>query len=206
MKLNKNIFLGLFIAIIFFLLIITINFYMSAQSKLGGPPFDENKPINELRPYLAICDNNTNVSSCEFIVNKNERLEPTTKPFVFRYHKYIIPFAAMIGFIFGLIVYWAMSEKVIKIKKKLANNTDVILKMLPSTHRSIIQHLLDNNGKSRQYELLQSTKFNKVKIHRVLRDLEDDNIITKEKIGKVNNIILNKDIFDILKEEASKEK
>lgn len=173
---------------------------MSAQSKLNGPPFDKNNP-NEQRPYLAICDNNTNTASCEYIVNKNERLEPIKKPFVFRYHKYIIPFSAMIGFIFGLIVYWAMSDKVIKIKKKLANNTDVILKMLPSTHRSIIQHLLENNGKSRQYELLQSTKYNKVKIHRVLGDLEEDSIITKEKIGKVNNIILNKNIFEILKEE-----
>jgi uncharacterized membrane protein len=181
---------------------------MTAQTKLGGPPFDNNTS-NAPKPYLAICDNNTNISSCEFLINKNDpgdRLEPIKRPFVFRYHMYVIPFAAMIGFIFGLIVFWAMTDKVIKIKQNLANNTDVILKMLPTTHRAIIQHLLNNNGKSRQYELLESTNLNKVKIHRVLRDLEDDNIIIKEKIGKVNNIILNKDIFEILKEEKQYKK
>jgi len=182
---------------------------MSAQTKLGGSPFDGNRSDGP-RPILAICGNDKNISSCEYVQNRdslNQRLEPTTRPFVFRYHNYIIPFAAMIGFLFGLIVYWAMSDKVVKIRKKLENNTDVILKMLPATHRAIIQHLLNNNGKTRQYELLQSTNLNKVKIHRVLRDLEDDNIITKEKIGKVNNIILNKNIFEILKnEENSTEK
>lgn len=113
----------------------------------------------------------------------------------------LIPLAAFIGLLFGMIVFWAMSEKVSKTEKHLVNNTELVLKMLPSTHRKLIQTLLENKGSVRQYELIQLTKLNKLKVHRILRDLENDNIIKKEKIGKVNNVVLNKEIYEILKEE-----
>lgn len=100
-----------------------------------------------------------------------------------------------------MIVFWAMSEKVSKTEKHLVNNTELVLKMLPSTHRKLIQTLLENKGSVRQYELIQLTKLNKLKVHRILRDLENDNIIKKEKIDKVNNVVLNKEIYEILKEE-----
>lgn len=94
---------------------------------------------------------------------------------------------------------------VVKVKKRkknnLISNTELILRLLPETHRKIIQKLLENNGKVRQYELVHITNLNKLKIHRILRDLEKDDIIFKEKIGKVNNIVLNKDIYNTLKED-----
>jgi|GEM_PF-1126675 hypothetical protein len=208
MKIKKNVVLGIVILVAFLLLIFSVYFFLSAQDKLRRERiFDDNAITRHTtQKYIALCDNNEDNSSCQIQPHKTkEQLDAEfkrmKKPFVFEYHKYLIPFAAFIGLLFGIIVFWAMSSKVDKTEKHLANNTGLILKMLPDTHRKLIQALLENNGKIRQYELVQITKLNKLKVHRILRDLEDNEIIKKEKIGKVNNVILNKEIYEILKEE-----
>lgn len=206
MKIKKNVFLGAVILIAFFLLILSVYFYMSAQDNLRRQKFLEPNNMQPPIPgkYLALCDDNLDVSTCVIHKPREEidaEFVKTRKPFIFEYHKYLIPLAAFIGLLFGVIVFWAMSEKEIKTKKNLVSNTELLLKILPETHRKIIQKLLENNGKVRQYELVHITKLNKLKIHRILRDLEDNQIIVKEKIGKVNNIVLNKDIYNTLKED-----
>lgn len=205
LKIRKNVVLGSVILIAFLLLLVSIYFYFSAQEKIRNErAFDYNAgPLLRESRFVALCDNNVIDSTCTIQKTKEEidrEFKRTRRPFVFDYHKYLIPLAAFIGLIFGLIVFWAMSEKEIKTKKNLINNTELILRMLPETHKKIIQTLLENNGKARQYELIEVTKLNKLKVHRILRDLENNQIIVKEKIGKVNNIMLSKDIYDTLKE------
>ena len=206
MKIKKNVVLGSVILIAFLLLLISIYFYISAQDRIGRERlFDGNTavPPREFK-FVALCDNNLDISTCTIQKTREQmdaEFKRTKRPFIFEYHKYLIPLAAFIGLLFGLIVFWAMSEKEIKTKKNLINNTELILNMLPETHRKIIKTLLDNNGKARQYELINSTGLNKLKVHRILRDLENDQIVNKEKIGKVNNIVLNKDIYETLKEK-----
>jgi len=208
MNIKKNTVLGLVILVAFLLLVLSVYLYISAQERIGRERiFDGNNPdqINA-SGYIAICDSNLDNSTCQIQERKTRaqldaEFKRTKRPFIFEYHKYLIPLAAFIGLLFGLIVFWAMSEKVNKTEKHLVNNTELILKMLPSTHRKLIQTLLENKGSVRQYELVELTKLNKLKVHRILRDLEDDDIIKKEKIGKVNNIVLNKEIYEILKEK-----
>lgn len=206
MKVKKNIVLGVIILIAFILLVLSVYFYLSAHENIRQQRFfDVNQNQQPPKPgkYLAICEDDNNLSTCLIQSTKDEieeRLKQTRKPFIFEYHKYFIPLSAFIGLLFGLIVFWAMSEKEIKTKKNLENNTELILRILPTTHRKIIQKLLDNNGSIRQYELTYITSLNKLQIHRILKDLEKDDIIKKEKVGKVNNIILSNDIYNILKE------
>lgn len=208
MNIKKNVVLGIVILVAFLLLVLSVYFYISAQDKIGRERiFDGNGTMIAQAPkFVALCDSNTNNTTCEIQPKKTrEQMDAefrrTKRPFIFEYHKYLIPLAAFIGLLFGMIVFWAMSEKVSKTEKHLVNNTELVLKMLPSTHRKLIQTLLENKGSVRQYELIQLTKLNKLKVHRILRDLENDNIIKKEKIGKVNNVVLNKEIYEILKEE-----
>ncbi|MFA5745424.1 MAG: hypothetical protein WCX82_02135 [archaeon] len=208
MNIKKNVILGIVILVAFLLLVLSVYFYISAQDKIGRERiFDGNGPMTQQTPkFVALCDSNTDNATCEIQQQKtretlDNEFKKSKRPFIFEYHKYLIPLAAFIGLLFGMIVFWAMSEKVNKTEKHLINNTELVLKMLPSTHRKLIQTLLENRGSVRQYELIQLTKLNKLKVHRILRDLEDDDIIKKEKIGKVNNIILNKEIYEILKEE-----
>lgn len=208
MKFKKNTILGAVILLAFILLVFSVYLYISAQDKIGRERiFDGNGTMTAQAPkFVALCDSNIDNTTCQIQQRKTREqmdaeFKRTKRPFIFEYHKYLIPLAAFIGLLFGLIVFWAMSEKEIKTKKNLINNTELILNMLPETHRKIIKTLLDNNGKARQYELINSTGLNKLKVHRILRDLEDDQIVNKEKIGKVNNIVLNKDIYETLKEK-----
>jgi predicted transcriptional regulator len=209
MKIKKNTFLGVIILIAFLLLLLSVYFFIAAQENLGKDRFLSQNQSPRSGKYFAFCDDNSDLSTCVIQRTKeefNDEFIRTRKPFIFEYHKYLIPLAAFIGLLFGLIVFWAMSEKEVKTKKNLISNTELILNILPETHRKIIQKLLENNGKVRQYELVHITNLNKLKIHRILRDLENNDIITKEKIGKVNTIILNKDIYNILKEESDLKK
>jgi len=209
--LKKRNLVALALLVVFLLLLITFNMYQTADVRLQKKDFWNNNSPEMEHKNIFICndyDNNsniTNLDSCNKITPENikkdidKNVKDLRKPFIFKYHNYLLPFIGVIGIIIGMIVYYIMSDKVSEKQKSLYKNTDIILKMLSKEQREIIQNLLNNNGKLRQYELVNLSEFNKVKIHRILRQLEEDNIIKKEKIGKINNIILNKEINNILK-------
>ena len=69
---------------------------------------------------------------------------------------------------------------------------------LNSDEKKVIEMLLENNGKVPQYELSHLPNLNKLKTHRILLNLELKGIIHKERIGKINKIILNKELFEVL--------
>ena len=64
----------------------------------------------------------------------------------------------------------------------------------------MIETLLENGGKVQQYELSRLPNLNKVKTHRILLNLEQKRIIHKEKLGKINKIVLDKELYDVLKD------
>ena len=110
----------------------------------------------------------------------------------------IIPVIAFIGLIIGIIVYYLLYEQINKQEKSLQQNAKIILRFLTSPERKIIQHLIQNKGRSNQYELSHLQGLNKFKTHRIINNLEEKGIIIKKKIGKVNKIILKKDIYEFL--------
>ena len=58
---------------------------------------------------------------------------------------------------------------------------------------------MENNGKVQQYELSRLPDLNKLKTHRILLNLEQKGIIRKEKLGKINKIVLDKELYEVLK-------
>lgn len=112
----------------------------------------------------------------------------------------LLPSFAFLGLMIGLVVFYIMSEKESKKSKVVKINTKKILDLLSSEERLIINKLLENNGKVRQYEITYIDGLTKLKVHRLLKRLEAKDIIKKEKIGKVNNVLLDKEILEILKE------
>lgn len=113
---------------------------------------------------------------------------------------YLLPFIAFIGLLVGTVVYYIMSDKVIQQEKSLKRNTKVILNFLTGQEKKVIETLLENGGKVQQYELSHLPNLNKVKTHRILFNLEQKGVIHKEKLGKINKIVLNKELFDVLRE------
>ena len=116
-----------------------------------------------------------------------------------RFHLFqIIPIIAFIGLIIGIIVYYLLYEQINKQERSLQLNAKIILRFLTSPERKIIKHLIENKGRSNQFELSHLQGLNKFRTHRIINNLEEKGILIKKKIGKVNKIILKKDIYEFL--------
>ena len=113
---------------------------------------------------------------------------------------YLIPFVGFIGLLVGTLVYYIMSDKVIQQEKSLKKNTKIILNFLNGQEKKVIETLLENDGKVQQYELSHLPNLNKLKTHRILANLEQKGVIRKERLGKINKIVLNKELYEVLKD------
>jgi len=60
---------------------------------------------------------------------------------------------------------------------------------------------VENNGKLQQIEITYMEGYTKVKAHRIIENLVQKGILTKEKLGKMRLIKMNKDFYEILKEQ-----
>ena len=180
---NRKIILGVGIIISFALLTLSVSTYYNYQhdtrqeSRLDPDAIDS-MTIDEIKQLM--------------IENRD------AQPIIHSY--YLLPFMAFIGLLVGTLVYYLMSDKVIQQEQTLKKNTKIILNFLTRQERNVIETLMENGGKVQQYELSHLPNLNKVKTHRILIALEQKGIIHKEKLGKINKIVLNKELYDVLKD------
>ena len=112
---------------------------------------------------------------------------------------YIIPIFSFFGIIIGVLVYYVMNEDLEKKQTTIKHNTEIILKLLEPEERKVIKKIVENNGKIQQIEITYMEGFTKVKSHRVVESLVEKQILSKETLGKMRIIRLNKELYDILK-------
>ncbi len=179
---NRKLILGIGIIISFALLIMSISIYFNFQHDL--------REQSRLDPNTI--DNMTTEQIKEFIIEQRD-MQPVFHSY------YLLPFIGFIGLLVGTVVFYIMSDKVVQQGQTLKSNTKVILNFLTPPERKVIETLLENGGKVQQYELSHLPNLNKVKTHRILLNLEQKKIIHKEKLGKINKIVLDKELFDALK-------
>lgn len=177
---NTKKFLAVGLAVAFVLFILFISIFINSQQNIR-------EETTRLKRYQRESPNGINNS----LTNIDDDLKNNW---------YLLPSFAFMGLIIGLIVFYLMFEKEEKKEKVVKKNTLKILDILSKEDKLIIDKLLKNNGEVRQYEITYTQGLTKLKVHRILRKLEDKGIIKKEKIGKVNKIILDKEIHDILKD------
>ncbi|MCF7871664.1 hypothetical protein K9L97_01395 [Candidatus Woesearchaeota archaeon] len=65
-----------------------------------------------------------------------------------------------------------------------------VLKILPGEERRVVRILLDNKGSIEQNKLVALSGYNKVKISRILKVLEQREVIKKTNLGNTNLIVL----------------
>jgi uncharacterized membrane protein len=193
---NRNTILGILVIVAFMLLIVSIPMYFEyeRQSKrfsIDSPDF-EKKTQEEI--VQIVNDRRAN--------NTDGKSPIQTSPIQF-----MIPFFSFIGLAVGAVVYYLMSEQVETKEKKIQTtvkiakkNTKIILKFLNKQERNVVEKLMENGGKMRQYELSYLPELGKVRTHRILKNLETKGVISREKFGKVNKIALNKELYEVLKE------
>lgn len=113
---------------------------------------------------------------------------------------YFVPLMGFVGVVVGTVAYHILGGK-IELKQEAAkSNTTILLKLLDPPERKAVQKLVENGGKVQQLELSRLPDLNKVKTHRILRGLEAKGVIHKERYGKVNLIVLEKGIYEALKD------
>ncbi|MFB6089324.1 MAG: helix-turn-helix transcriptional regulator [Candidatus Aenigmatarchaeota archaeon] len=105
-----------------------------------------------------------------------------------------IPFVASIGLFIGTVTYYLFHPELEK--KKISK--DWILDCFEGDEKSVVKKILDNDGKTLQSKLVKETTFSKVKIHRILKKLENKGFIKKSSYGNTNKVEVKDELRDIL--------
>jgi len=115
---------------------------------------------------------------------------------------YLLPIAVFLSAIIGVFVSYRLLSRSEEARDTARVNAKVLLQLLKDDERRVVEKLLEHGGEMRQYELVRMTDLGKVKVHRILKALEDRGVVTIEKIGKVNNVRLRKEIYEALSDSA----
>jgi uncharacterized membrane protein len=114
---------------------------------------------------------------------------------------YFIPIFGFFGIVVGALVYYILNDDIEHKQKTLVQNTSIIMQLLEPTERKVIKKIVENNGKVQQMEITYLEGFTKVKAHRTVESLVQKGIVEKEKLGKMRQLHLNKDLYEILKKD-----
>jgi uncharacterized membrane protein len=124
-----------------------------------------------------------------------DRQSKSTTPFY-----YFIPIFGFFGIAVGALVYYIMNNDIERKDKVLVQNTSVVMQLLDPQERKVIKKIVENQGKIQQIEITYMEGFTKVKAHRIIESLVQKGILEKEKMGKMRLILMNKDLYEILKD------
>lgn len=113
---------------------------------------------------------------------------------------YLAPLLGFIIVLAGTLAWYFTGAKMARTETTLKRNTRKILDFLSEEERAAINHLMQTGGSCPQYELAHLPDTNKVKMHRILTKIEEKGIIKRERHGKTNMVVLDKELYDVLKE------
>ena len=105
----------------------------------------------------------------------------------------IMVLMSVLGIFVGTFVYYLLRKNFSSKVNKISNNVEKTLNFLDNDEKKIIKLLIKNGGFINQNKIKRITKLSAVKISRRLNDLEKKDIISKEKNGMTNKVILNND-------------
>jgi uncharacterized membrane protein len=114
---------------------------------------------------------------------------------------FFIPIFSFFGIVVGALIYYILAGDIEKKEKIIQRNTDVILKLLQSEERKVINKIVENHGKIQQAEITYMEGYTKVKAHRIVESLVKKGIVQKESLGKMRLIKMNDEFYEVLKKE-----
>lgn len=87
----------------------------------------------------------------------------------------------------GFSIWNLIRENEIKFTKK----TTIELFLLPE-EKKVFDEIEKQGGALTQHEIVRSTGFTRLKVHRIIKKLEQKKLLTKQKYGMTNKIVLKK--------------
>lgn len=113
---------------------------------------------------------------------------------IVKYHFEFMVLIGLGGLAIGAFSFYLFGREVKEQKEITRKNTKVLLDFLDFDEKKIIEKLLEENGKARQYELTHLTQLSKVRAHRAIKKLASKGVVEVEKLGKVNTVKLKPEI------------
>ncbi|MDY6762051.1 MAG: hypothetical protein SVY41_03305 [Candidatus Nanohaloarchaea archaeon] len=88
---------------------------------------------------------------------------------------------------------------VVYVRRKHAGEKTIadVFPVLKEDEQEVMRYLIDNDGEVEQRDIVDSLDYSKAKISRLVSDLEDRSLVTKEKRGRVNVVTLAREVGDV---------
>lgn len=121
--------------------------------------------------------------------------QPNVPPIIsifVNYHVFFMFSVAIFGLLFGSLSHLLLNRRIDKNRDEMKETIEILLGLISSDEKKIINYLMKNKGGCTQYELTKLESMTKLKTHRALERLESKEVISKEKIGKINKVYLSK--------------
>ncbi len=131
----------------------------------------------------------------ENILNRTNMSIPPRKNFIIENSSSLLfsPFSItllIMGFISllaGFSIWNLIREKELKSTRKILLDT-----LLLPDEKKVLDMITEHDGSLTQNEIVRNTGFSRLKVHRIIKNLEKKNLIIKQQYGMTNKIILKK--------------
>lgn len=124
---------------------------------------------------------------------------PSYLLFFVKYHLFFMFFITIFGVGFGILTQSLSSNKLEKNEKKIKIMKKYFLSSISYDEKKVIEYLILNKGVCTQYELTKLEGLNKLKISRMLVELDKKKFISKKNLGKINKVFLDEKLLEILR-------
>jgi uncharacterized membrane protein len=135
------------------------------------------------------------------IITYTNREASDTSPLLthaIHYHVLIMIILVVISVAFGFVWSSISLQEIDKKEKEKKNITDVVLLFLGKDERSILDHLIKNDGSTSQAEIARLGNMGRVRAFRSLQKLQEKRIIEIHPHGKMRKITLCDSFKEIL--------
>ncbi|MDP2717258.1 MAG: hypothetical protein Q8P02_00785, partial [Candidatus Micrarchaeota archaeon] len=102
----------------------------------------------------------------------------------------------LVGNAIMMLAFERVEEKAVESKI----NAKMMLGFLGPDERNTIQHLVDSGGRAYQSEVGRMPGMSRLKAHRAVQKLGEKGILSTERNGKANKLVLAPAIFEALKQ------
>jgi len=108
------------------------------------------------------------------------------------FRKIVYPSSLVISFLLGALVY----KHHYRIREVLKPKIRIPMLVLTSDERRIVEEIIRSGGEIKQEEISQRTGFSRSKVSRIISELEERGVITRERVGKTYILRLARELVE----------
>ena len=103
-----------------------------------------------------------------------------------------------VAFLFAVLYYF------LRIRRKGDDGgVKRVFSVLKDDERKVVDFVIEKGKKCKQRDIVRATDFSKAKVSRIMLELEERGILSRERVGRTNRVILNADVKRDRKQDDS---